>query len=462
MNTTANSSEVIVVGCQSGDEGKGKFTDVLSSGADAVVRFQAGPNTGHKVVTAAGEFNFIQLPAGVLRGAVGVLGNGCVIEPAALLDELAALQDHGADVRLLISETAHVVMPYHRLLDAAMEGRRGEVVATSAASGFSTGLGQLGSTKRGVGPCREDKIARIGIRMVDLVDPTVLRARLGLLLPLKRELLERVYGMSLADQEHLFDVDAMTETYLAYGAKLEKYLTNVSVYLAGLREQGAYVVYEGAQSMSLDVEHGTYPYCSSGYSAAGGVTVGTGSPPGTPFTVVGVVKAYMIQAGGGPLPTELDGAVADTIVERGREIGTVTGRRRRVGWLDLAFVRKAVRVDGVNRLCVTNIDVLAGLDEIKVATHYMVDGQRLDEYPARLSTAARVEPVYEVFEGWPDLDWAAVARSGYDALPKNARYYLEFIADALGVRLGGVSVGPHREHTILVDLPGPHGAELVR
>lgn len=452
------SPEIIVVGCQSGDEGKGKFTDVFSAGADAVVRFQGGPHTGHTVVTREREYRFIQLPAGMNRGARGILGNGCVIEPVKLVEEMAALGVQPDPSWLLISEGAHVVMPYHRAQDHAMEQWRGDRWATSAASGFATGVGQLGSTKQGVGPCREDKVARIGLRMVDLLDADLLRVRLERLLPLKRAILERVHGIDLAEFGVDLDVDRMVEEYSGHGRFLEPVIGDVSLALREARQAGSLVVYEGAQSLALDVEHGTYPYCSSGYSAACGAPVGTGSPPGTPYVVVGVAKGYMAQVGGGPLPTELHDQVADHLVERGREIGTVTGRRRRVGWLDLAFIRKTVEIDGVSKLCLTNLDVLAGLPQIRVSTHYLVGGERRDTYPASLRDAARVEPVYETFEGWPDQDWDEVAAGGYEALPGPARAYAEFIVTTLGVDLAAISVGRRRDQTLMLSSPIPQVA----
>ena len=438
----------MIVGCQAGDEGKGKFTDYFAAGAEAIVRFQGGPHTGHTVVTEEGDYRFVQVPAGVQRGIPGMLGNGCVVEPAGLLAEL---DEHGVEPvaeRLLISETAHVVMPYHRAQDEVMERWRGDEPAMSHETGMATGSGQLGSTKRGVGPCREDKIARIGIRVVDLLDRDLLRTRLRRLLPLKLAILEKVHGADRRQLGLVTDVDALVREYHAYGRRLASCVADVSAALRDARASGGLIVYEGAQSLSLDVEHGTYPYCSSGYSAACGVPVGTGAPPGTPYTVVGVTKAYMTQAGGGPLPTEVGGAAADHLVTRGREIGTVTGRRRRVGWLDMAFVRKAVAIDGIRQICISSVDVLAGLEEVRVATGYRLDGRLLETYPAALRDAARVEPVYATFDGWPERDWDEVARDGYEALPGEARRYVEFVAESLDVDLVAIGVGPRRDQTL--------------
>jgi adenylosuccinate synthase len=449
--------EVLVVGCQAGDEGKGKFTDIFCAHADLVVRFQAGPHTGHTVVADGRSLRFVQLPAGITRGVRGVLGNGCVVEPASLLDEMA---EHGVDDprELLISNTAHVVMPYHVLQDEAMERWRGDVVATSAGTGFARGAGQLGSTKRGVGPCREDKVARIGLRLIDLVDLELIRAKLEMLVPLKRSLLTKTLGLDEAMVNEVLRVDKLVEDFHALGNRLKPFLGDVSAELRAARAVGTNIVYEGAQSVGLDLEHGTYPYCSSGYSAAGGVTVGTGSPVGIQVAVVGVAKGYMAQVGGGPLPTEITGELSDRFVERGLERGTVTGRRRRVGWFDVPFVRHAVELDGVAHLCLTNIDVLAGLDHVAVATHYTLDGHRIGRYPVALGEAARVEPVLEWLPGWPEFDREEVARVGYDALPAAAKAFAGFIASQVGAPIAAIGIGREARHTVWLE----PGVDLLR
>lgn len=445
--------DLIVVGCQAGDEGKGKLTDILCENAHAVVRYQAGPANGHTVVTRDGEYRFVQVPAGVLRGAIAVLGNGCVIDPGKLVAELDDLAARGVRCDLRISESVHVVMPYHLLLDQAWEAWRGGALATSGSTGFATGHGQLGSTKTGLGPCREDKMARVGLRVVDLLDRDLLHARLSRLVPLKRAVLERAFGMPAPETTAEQDVEAWTEAYHAYGRRLAPTLCDVSAFLAEARAAGRVLVYEGCQSVGLDVEHGTYPYVSSGYASATGVTVGTGSSPRVAFDVIGVAKAYLAQVGGGPLPTELDGETADHLVERGREYGTVTGRRRRVGWFDVPFARRAVLIDGIERLFLTNLDVLAGLPEVRVATHYQIDGRRLDVYPRSHAEMARIEPVYTTLPGWPDADWSTLAAKGFDALPAELRRYVELIASELGVRMAALGVGPRRDQTIALDLP---------
>lgn len=464
----SRSTELIIVGCMFGDEGKGRFTDVFARDAFAVVRYQAGPHTGHTVVQDGREYKFIQVPAGALRGTVGVLGNGCVIHPGELLDEIAALEAQGLRVELRISESAHVVFPHHRAQEQAIEQWRARAIsATELATGLATGEGAIGSTCRGVGACREDRIARVGLRMVDLLDRELLFARLVRLLELKRRWIEKGLECSIEQlpgyRAQDWDGVALAREYHEYGRRLESTLTDVSSYLDDVRKQARLLVYEGAQSVGLDVEHGSYPFCSSGYSAAGGVTVGTGSPPGIPFEVYGVSKAYALRVGKGPLPTEVDGAVADHLVERGREYGTVTGRRRRVGWLDLVALKRSIRIDGVSRLCISGLDVLAGLPEVRVATHYLLDDVELGTWPTRQADWAKLRPVYTTMPGWPDTDWSAVARGGLAALHDNARAYLDFVIDRLGVELAAVSVGPERDAAILLSMPSVPGwrAEAV-
>ncbi|ONI77988.1 adenylosuccinate synthase [Actinosynnema sp. ALI-1.44] len=445
--------DVIIVGCQAGDEGKGKFTDIASRGAYAVVRYQAGPNTGHTVVVDGREYRFVQLPSGVLQGCVGVLGSGCVIEPVSLLAELAELRAAGLDPRLWISETAHVVFPYHIDQDGAEEAWRGAEVATSAATGFVTGTGRIGTTNRGVGPCREDKVGRIGLRMVDLLDETLLEARLSRLVPLKRALLHHVYERELPTTTVEEDVARLVEQYGAAGRELEPWLCDVPAWLREKRAEGRHIIYEGAQSFNLDLEQGTYPYVTSGYCGAGGVTVGTGTSPAHDFSVLGVAKAYMVQVGGGPLVGELTGDVAEHLITRGKEWGTVTGRRRRVGWFDVPLARRAIETEGITELCLTNLDVLAGLPEVRVVSGYEIDGREVASYPVRLKQVAALTPVVRSLPGWPDQDWPRVAARGAGALPGEALRYVEFLQSLLGVRITAVSVGPDRADTI--HLSGP-------
>jgi adenylosuccinate synthase len=449
--------DLVLAGCQSGDEGKGKFTDVFAADAQLVVRYQGGPHTGHTVIAGGETYRFVQVPAGLLQGCTGVLGNGCVVEPCDMVREIEALEARGWSVPLRISETAHVIFPYHRAQDEVLERWRGSAVAVSADTGFRLGVGQLGSTRRGVGPCREDKIARIGLRLIDLLDIDLLRARLSRLVVLKQRLIENAFALPLTElasyQPDDWDADALADRYHAAGLRLAPCLADIASLLNQARRLGHHILYEGAQAVALDVEHGTYPFCSSGFSAANGVTVGTGSSPALDFRVFGVMKAYMSQVGGGPLPTELDGELAEHIVRRGNEFGSVTGRRRRVGWLDLPLCRRALEVDRFSHLCISAIDVLAGLPSVRIAVGYEVNGRTLDRYPVDLALAAAVQPVYHELPGWPDADWPAVARAGDAALPAQAQEYLRFVADFLGVEIAAISVGPAREQTMVTQSP---------
>ena len=415
--------ELIISGGQCGDEGKGKFTDLFSEKAHAVVRYQGGPHTGHTVAVGENVYRFVQVPSGVLHGAKGILANGCVVEPRGLLAEIESLRSSGVAFEFLISPQCHIVLPYHRAQDEAMERWRGAELATAPGTGLRDGVGRLGSTKKGVGPCREDKIARIGVRVVDLLDTDSLRTRITKLIQLKQKVIENAFGVPLGELECYIEsdwqADSLVDSLIECGQRLAPSLCDVSAFLAAARARGEYIVYEGAQSVALDIDHGTYPFCSSGNSSAHGVCVGTGSPASTDLIACSVMKAYTTRAGGGPLPTELFGSIADHIVERGREFGTVTGRRRRVGWLDLCFLRKAIQVDAPQYVCVSCIDVLAGLPEVKIATHYNIAGEIILTYPPRLSSAAVMTPAFESFAGWDDVDWTDVATRGFAALPRN-------------------------------------------
>ncbi len=441
---------IVIVGCQNGDEGKGKFTDYFASKEGAVVRYQGGPHTGHTVETQEGRFRFVQVPSGVARGAACFLGNGCVIDPIALALELRQLEKQAAfPIRLVVSPRAHVVLPYHRAMDAALEAWRGDAIATSPATGFRDGSGQLGSTRRGVGPCREDKIARIGLRMIDLLDEDLLKARLARLVPLKRRIIESILpgGSQFPDED--WDPARLAMRYAEAGRELSPYLGDVAAQVAALHSRGVPIVFEGAQSVALDVEHGTYPYCSSGNSSAGGLYAGIGLPPAFPVRVLGVMKAYATTVGGGPLPTELSGDLANRIRERGREYGTVTGRARRVGWLDLCYIRRAVRLDGTAGLCMSSLDVLGGLDSVQVCTHYESDTAKSFEYPVSMAALERLRPVYSTLPGWPEIDPEAPARGGLRALPAALREYLDFVAKEAGVPVVAIGTGPARHHTLV-------------
>ena len=435
-----------IVGAQLGDEGKGGVVDLYGDRADVVVRYQGGDNAGHTVVHDGDEYKLSLVPSGAVRGTVGVLANGCVVNPRTLFEELETLRDRGLDPDVRVAERAHVVLPYHRVLDGIEEEAKGDGLAA-------------GTTGRGIGPTYEDKAGRRGIRVGDLLDPEQLRERLAYVVPRKRALAETVYDHETGEA---FAVEALFEEYRAYGRRLrEAEMTiNAGAYLADRIAAGDRVLLEGAQGSAIDIDHGIYPYVTSSTPTAGGACVGTGLAPGVvgDGAVIGIVKAYLSRVGTGPLPTELTGdeeseALAGQIRDRGGEFGTVTGRPRRIGWLDMPMVRHAARVSGFTAVAVNHIDVLSELETVAVGHAYDCDGERLRTMPTTTNQWGRCTPVIREFDGWPDVDWAAVAEEGYDALPANARAYLEYITETLDLPLWAVGVGPDRGETIVLEQP---------
>ncbi|MFD1642094.1 adenylosuccinate synthase [Halohasta litorea] len=439
---------VTIVGSQLGDEGKGALVDIWGGDADVVVRYQGGDNAGHTVVRDGNEYKLSLVPSGAVRGKVGILGNGCVVNPETLFDELDTLREKGLDPDVRIARRAHAILPYHRVLDGIEE----EVKSDSDLA--------AGTTKRGIGPTYEDKAGRRGIRIGDMLDPEVLRDRLEYVVPQKRDLAEEIYGLDIANSEHAdaFDVDALFETYNEYGRRFreESMTVNCGDFLGNRLDDGDELLFEGAQGTSIDIDHGIYPYVTSSNPTAGGAAVGTGVGPTVigQGEVVGIVKAYLSRVGTGPLPTELDGneteeELADFIREKGGEFGTVTGRPRRIGWLDIPMLRHAARANGFTGIAVNHIDVLAGLDEVKVGHAYELDGEEIETMPATTERWGDCEPVLKSFEPWPEVDWAAVAEEGYEAIPANAREYLEYVSREVGAPIYAIGVGPGREETVV-------------
>ncbi|QJW48262.1 adenylosuccinate synthase [bacterium BFN5] len=422
-------SAVVVIGTQWGDEGKGKIVDYLAEKADVVVRYQGGNNAGHTVIVGGNEFKLHLLPSGILyQGKTCVIGNGVVIDPAVLITEIENMIAKGVDPSgLRISNRAHVIMPYHRLLDAVEEDYRGDF--------------KIGTTKRGIGPCYMDKNARSGIRMVDLLDEEEFSAKLERNLEAKNHLLKAVYN------EEGFDFEAVKAEYLGYAEKLRPYVTDTSAVLHEAIGEGQKVLFEGAQATLLDLDHGTYPYVTSSHPIAGGACIGAGIGPSKISKVIGVVKAYTTRVGEGPFPTELLDATGDEIREQGREYGTTTGRPRRCGWLDACVVRYAGYVSGIDYMAITRLDILDKLKTLKICVGYQYKGQILKEFPASLKVLAEVEPVYEEFEGW-ETDISSVR--SYDELPAKARRYVERLSEVSGIKIGIVSVGPRRDQTIIL------------
>jgi adenylosuccinate synthase len=433
---------VTIVGSQLGDEGKGALVDLWGGAADVVVRYQGGDNAGHTVVEGGDEYKLSLVPSGAVRDKVGVLGNGCVVNPRTLFDEIDTLRERGLDPDVRVAERAHVIMPYHRRLDGIEE----EVKSESG--------DEVGTTGRGIGPTYEDKAGRRGVRIGDLLDPDVLRRRLEYVVPQKRALVQEVFGL---DAGEAFDVEALYEEYREIGERLarEEMTVNCSKFLYERQQAGDEVMFEGAQGTLIDIDHGSYPYVTSSNPTAGGAATGSGVGPTVTGRgeVVGIVKAYLSRVGKGPMPTELDGddreeTLADHIREKGGEFGTVTGRPRRIGWLDIPMLRHASRVSGFTGIAVNHVDVLAGLDEVQVGHAYELDGEEVETIPSTTERWARCEPVLKEFEPWPEVDWTAVAGDGYDALPSGARDYLNYVSDEVGAPVYAVGIGPDRAETI--------------
>jgi adenylosuccinate synthase len=434
---------VTIVGAQLGDEGKGGIVDLYGDAADVVARYQGGDNAGHTVVHGGEEYKLSLVPSGAIRGKVGVLGNGCVVNPRTLFEEIDKLRDRGLEPDVRVAERAHAIMPYHRVLDGIEEEAKKDDDL------------EAGTTGRGIGPTYEDKVGRRGIRFGDLLAPEVFRDRLEYVVPHKRALVEDVFGMEAGEE---FDVDAVFAEYREYGKRLEEegMTVNTGEFLRDRIERGERVVLEGAQGTSIDIDHGIYPYVTSSNPTAGGACTGTGLGPTVvgQGEVIGVVKAYLSRVGTGPLPTELKGdekskQLAEYIREEGGEYGTVTGRPRRVGWLDMPMLRHATRASGFTGLAVNHLDVLAGLDEVQVGHVYDLDGDTLDTMPTTTERWGQCEPVYRTFEGWPEADWKTVAEDGYSALPDGARAYLEYISTELETPIYAVGVGPNRSESIV-------------
>ena len=423
-------STVVISGAQWGDEGKGKIVDYLAAQADTVVRFQGGSNAGHTVSVGGEEYKLRLLPSGILyKGTTCVIGNGVVVDPQCLIEEIDNMKARGVDTSgIRLSNRAHVVMPWHKLFDALNENLRGE--------------NKIGTTKRGIGPCYIDKADRIGIRVCDLIDRAEFAAKVHGVLKLKNLILEKVYGHTPLDAEKII------REYESYAERLRPFVCDTISLLNAQIDAGKKILFEGAQATMLDIDYGTYPYVTSSHPISGGVGVGAGVAPKKIDKVVGVVKAYCTRVGEGPFPTEQLNDIGDKLREAGHEFGTVTGRPRRTGWLDACVVKYAGQLSGTDYMAVTRLDILDGFDEIKMCTAYKIGGEVLNEIPASLKILAQVEPVYETFPGWK-TDISKIRR--YEDLPANAKKYLERMAEVTGIALGIVSVGPNRDQTIVLE-----------
>ncbi|HHU91210.1 MAG TPA: adenylosuccinate synthase [Clostridiaceae bacterium] len=419
---------IVVVGTQWGDEGKGKYIDILSGDSDYVVRYSGGNNAGHTIVYEGSKHAFHLIPSGMLRkGKTCIIANGVVIDPAVLIREIERLKKQGLETaELFISDRAHVIMPWHIALDNLQEKMRGKEA--------------LGTTKRGIGPAYADKADRSGIRMGDLLDADYFKERVYGNIKIKNAIIEKVYEGTPIDPEKTID------EYLGYAEKLRPYITDVNSIIHRALEESKVVLFEGAQATFLDLDFGTYPYVTSTNPISGGVCIGAGVGPKMITEVLGVMKAYTSRVGLGPFVTEQDNEIGDKIREYGHEYGTTTGRPRRCGWLDLVMVKYSARINGLTGLCINHIDTIGKIDSIKICVNYKLNGQIIDYYPSNLKELALCEPVYEEFESWQGLDLSRVRR--FEMLPEPARQYICRIEEIIGVPVKYIGVGPGREQTI--------------
>ena len=423
-------SSVVVVGTQWGDEGKGKITDFLSENAEVIARYQGGDNAGHTIVIEGTKYKLHLIPSGIFYPEkISVIGNGVVVNPKSLVKELAYLHDAGITTdNLRIYDRAHVILPYHIKLDQLQEDAKGD--------------NKIGTTIKGIGPAYMDKAARVGIRIADLLDKEIFAERLKTNLEQKNREFTKMYEVDPIDFQDIF------EEYYDYGQQIKKYVTDTSVILNDALDAGKRVLFEGAQGVMLDIDQGTYPYVTSSNPVAGGVTIGSGVGPSKISKVVGVCKAYTSRVGDGPFPTELNDEIGHQIREVGHEYGTTTGRPRRVGWFDSVVMRHSRRVSGLTNLSLNSIDVLTGLDEVKICVAYDLDGERIDYYPASLETLQRCTPIYETLPGWSE-DITGVRH--LDDLPETAKNYVRRVSELVGVKISTFSVGPGRDQTNVLE-----------
>jgi adenylosuccinate synthase len=422
-------SVTVLVGSQWGDEGKGKIVDILSEKFDIVARYQGGANAGHTVEIGEKQYILHLIPSGILRDGVKcVIGNGVVIDPQALLDEIKILEDNRIIVegRLFISHNAHLIMPYHKLLDSISE----------------SGKNKIGTTGRGIGPCYIDKFDRKGIRIVDLLNRDVLEKKLRKNVQEKNILLKKLYD------DKGFDIEEIIKEYISFDEAIDSYVTDVPLFLNDAIKEGKNILLEGAQGTLLDVDHGTYPFVTSSNPTSGGGSTGTGIPPNKIDNVFGIVKTYTTRVGNGPFPTELTNEDGEKLRKKGAEFGATTGRPRRCGWFDAFLVRYSVLINGIDTVAVTKLDVLSNFEEIKVCIGYEINGKRIKSFPSDVEKLNNVKPVYETLDGWMgDISGC----KSFDELPKKTKEYLEFISNQANINIEIVSVGPKRKQTFYMN-----------
>ena len=424
---------VVVVGSQWGDEGKGKIVDWLSEQADIVVRFQGGHNAGHTLVIDGKVYKLKLLPSGIVRSnKVSVIGNGVVVDPWALLDEIKGIEKQGVTVteeNLVLAETASLILPFHQEMDEIREDLAGK--------------GKIGTTRRGIGPAYEDKVGRRSIRVMDLKSESNLNKRLEVVLA-HHNAIRKGLGKKLFEKEKLI------ENLLKIAPSILKFSQPVWRKMDQYRSEGKKILFEGAQGILLDVDHGTYPYVTSSNTVAGAASTGTGVGPKTINYVLGITKAYTTRVGEGPFPTELTDKIGESLGKRGKEFGTVTGRKRRCGWFDGVLVRQTVKMSGIDGIALTKLDVLDELEEINMCIEYDLDGTKIDYLPAAAEDQARVQPIYKTFKGWKS---STQGIRNYDELPREAKIYLSELEDFIGTKISSISTSPERDDTILVENP---------
>ncbi|AFZ00518.1 adenylosuccinate synthase [Calothrix sp. PCC 6303] len=434
-------ANVIVIGAQWGDEGKGKITDLLSRSADVVVRYQGGVNAGHTIVVKGQTFKLHLIPSGILYPDTEcIVGSGTVIDPQVLIGELDQLEQLGiSTANLYISETAHVTMPYHRLIDIASEERRGSR--------------KIGTTGRGIGPTYADKSERTGIRILDLMDPQGLRDQVEWTINYKNVILEKLYNLPPLNPEEVI------QEYLGYAERLRPHIVDASLRIYDAIQRRRNILFEGAQGTLLDLDHGTYPFVTSSNPVAGGACVGSGLGPTMIDRVIGVAKAYTTRVGEGPFPTELDGEIGELLCDKGAEFGTTTGRKRRCGWFDAVIGRYAVRINGLDCLAITKLDVLDDLDEIQVCVAYEIDGEKCEHFPTSSRKFKQCQPIYKTVPGWGT---PTTGCRSWEELPHQAQDYLKYLAELMEVPIAIVSLGASRDQTIILEDPihGPKRALL--
>ena len=424
-------SNIVIVGTQWGDEGKGKVVDLLAEKADHVVRFQGGNNAGHTMIVEGEQFISHLIPSGIIQKKVCYIGNGVVVDPIVLLKEIETLSSRGIDLSpkmLRLSEKAHVIMPYHKKIDNAREFKKGDK--------------KIGTTGRGIGPCYEDKATRRGIRFADFKEMDLFKEKVRTIMEEKNFYLEQFFGLDA------LDIETVIDEFVEIGKKLLPYITDTSVEIGTGIKNGDNVLFEGAQGTHLDIEHGTYPYVTSSSTVSGNACCGSGVGPKDIHGVLGIVKAYTTRVGEGPFVTELFDNIGEAIQKKGAEFGATTGRKRRCGWFDMVILRNSCRLNGLTDLAITKLDVLDELTEIKICTAYKYNGELIENFPASINTLENCEPVYETMKGWQE-DITGVRK--FEDLPENAQKYLRRLEELSETRISIVSVGPDREETMVVN-----------